>query len=234
MEKKLYRNEIVDARMVEIDRRFAEFERELHKQGVGLGIGTDWLLLAITAATATIGAGSTKVAFGAISTGIVGAKASFDKHALINQALPTLVAQMVAQRESIRATIRGSQDLPVDSYTLYAGLSDLGRFERAGSIPGSLQSIAEDAGQKAATARQQLRDVRTAKFIKTTAGDLLRKFWKPDGKTINTENKGKLEAWMKKNLIATAPGSITMFLRSEVLEDARIQAVKELGLVKEQ
>ena len=219
--------------MVDIDRRFAEFERKLHKQGVGLGIGTDWVLLAITAATATIGAGSTKVAFGTISTGIIGAKASFDKRALRNQTLPTLVAQMVAQRESIRAIIRTSQNLPVDSYTLYAALSDLRRFERAGSIPGSLQSIGEDAGQKVATARQKLRDVRTAKFIKTTSGDLLRKFWKPDGKTINSKNETKLKDWMKKNFIVTSWGAITMFLRSDVFEDARVQAVKELDLVKE-
>ncbi len=229
--KKILRNEIIDARMEEIDKKFGEFEMALHKQGVGYGIGTDWILLAIAGATATIGSKGTKAALGAVTTGIVGAKASFDKNALFDKALPSIITQMVAQRETMRAVIRKSQEYPVETYSIYSALSDLRRFNRAGSIPGAIQSISEDAGQKATTARQELKDIRIAKYVKSTTGDLLRKFWKPDGNKINTTNEQNLKAWMQKNGIATTPGSITMFLRSDILEKPRIQAVKELGLI---
>jgi hypothetical protein len=232
--KKVLRNEIIDARLDELDRKFGEFERDLHIQGVGFGIGTDWLLLAVAGATATVGGASVKAALGAVSAGIVGARVSFDKQALFDRTLPALMAQMVAQRETIRATVRRSQDLPVESYTIYAALSDLQRFEQASSIPGALQAIAEDAGQKATAARAELKDIRTAKFMKTTAGDLLRKFWKPDGVAIDKQNEQRLMKWMTDNGIATGPGAITMFLRSDVLEEARIKAVRELNLMNSQ
>ena len=52
---KAKRNQIIDAHLALIDSRFARFERKLHKHGVGLGVGTDWVQLAIAAATTTIG-----------------------------------------------------------------------------------------------------------------------------------------------------------------------------------
>jgi len=230
--KKILRNEIIDARMDEIDNRFVDFERELYGQGIGFGIGADWALLGLTTATTVAGGESTKTALGAASTGIAGAHASYDKRALFDKTLPSLIAQMVAQRESIRASIRTNEELPVEKYSVYCGLSDLKRFEFAGSIPGSLQAIAEDAGQKAGAAKNELKDIRKAAYAKTKAGDLLRKFWKPDGKTIDESNQTRLREWMQEKSLATGRGTITMFLRSDVLEEARVRAVQDLGLAE--
>jgi hypothetical protein len=230
--KKILRNEIIDARMDEVDARFGDFERDIYKQGVGFGIGTDWAVLGLTATTAIIHGEASKTALGAVSTAVVGGQAAFDKRALFDTALPTLIAQMAAQRESIRASIRASEELAVEDYTIYAALSDLQRFEFAGSIPGSLQSIAEDAGQKAKDARTKINDLQKGAYLKTTSGDLLRKFLKPDGEKINADNEKKLKEWMTENGLSAAPGSITMFLRSDMLEQARIKAVRDLGLVK--
>jgi hypothetical protein len=171
--KRVLRNEILDARMEEIDQKFGAFERELFKQGVGLGIGTDWVVLALTAAAVIAGGESTKTALAAGATAVVGATASFEKRALFDKTLPVLIAQMVAQRETIRTSIRRSEELPVESYSIYAGLSDLQRFEFAGSIPGSLQSIAEDAGQKAKSAMDDLKSLRQGTYLKSNEGDLL-------------------------------------------------------------
>lgn len=227
--KKILRNEILDARIEEIDKNFGEFERALYKQGIGWGIGTDWVLLGLTAATAIIGGESTKTALAAASTAVVGAQASFDKRALFDKSLPALMAQMVAQRETIRASIKASEQLSIENYTVYAGLSDLQRFEFAGSIPGSLQSISQDAGQKAAAAKEEIKDITKGIFMKSKASDLLRKFWKPDGKTADKDHQERLEAWMKENHIATDPGSISMFLYASEFEDLRKKAVQDLG-----
>ena len=157
--KKELRNEIIDARMQEIDKKFEDFERALYKQGIGFGIGTDWVALALTATAVIVHGATSKTAIAAIATGVVGASAAFDKQVLFDKTLPVIIASMVAQRETTRASIRASEELPIESYTIYAALSDLQRFEFAGSIPGSLQSMAVDAGQKAATAQKRQDDI---------------------------------------------------------------------------
>lgn len=226
--KKLIRNEIIDERVLEIDSQFGNFELALWQQGIGAGIGTDWIQLAISAATATVGGESVKSALGAVSTAITGAKASFDKNALFDKTLPAILAQMVAEREKIRANIERSKQLPVADYTLFSALSDIRRFIRVGTIPGGIQTVAEDAGAKAATADKEIKDIRTARFVKDDAGDRLRTFWKPDGKNIDQGNEERLKRWMKKNDLATGPGDITLFLRDEALADLRVRAVREL------
>ena len=228
--KKILRNEIIDARMEEIDLKFGDFERELFKQDVGFGIGTDWVVLGLTATAAVVGGADTKAALAAAAAAVVGAQAAFDKRALFDKTLPVLMAQMVAQRETIRTSIRTSEELPVESYSLYSGLSDLQRFEFAGSIPGSLQSIAEDAGQKTKTAADDLKNLRQGKYLKSNDGDLLEKYWKPDGKTIDATNEAKLKDWMKTQGLETGSGAITMFINSGALQDLRKQAVQFLGL----
>jgi hypothetical protein len=234
LKKKTLRNEIIDTQMAAIDIGFADFERAIYKEGIGWGVGTDWAVLALTAATAIVDPVDTKTALAAVSTAVIGAKASFDKTALFDKTLPALLAQMVAQRETLRAQIRESEDLPVDKYTLSAAMSDLHKFEFAGSLPGAIVSITQDAGYKAAIASQKLLDVREGKFVKSASGDALRNFWKPDGTTVNDANRVKLEAWMNQNGISTAPGMITMFLHGDQFEASRVQAAKDLGLIEQQ
>jgi hypothetical protein len=226
--KKLIRNEIVDERILEADSQFNDFELALWQEGIGSGIGTDWVQLAISAATATAGGESLKSILGAVSTGLTGAKASFDKNAFFDKTLPAILAQIVAEREKIRASIERSKQLPVADYTLFAALSDIRNFIRAGTIPGGIQTTAEEAGAKAATADEEIKDIRTGRFLKDEAGDRLRAFWKPDGKTIDQANEKRLKQWMKQNGLATAPGNITFFLREEAFADLRTRAVRAL------
>jgi hypothetical protein len=226
--KKLIRNEIIDERVLEIDSQFGNFELALWQQGVGTGTGTDWVQLAVSGATATVGGESVKAALGAVSTGIIGAKASFDKNAFFDKTLPAILAQMVATRESIRANIERSKQLSVSEYTLFAALSDIRAFIRAGTIAGGIQSISEDAGEKTTKADKDIKDIRTARFVKDESGDRLRTFWKPDGKTVDPVNEGRLKQWMQQNGLATGPGDITLFLRGEPFADLRVRAVQTL------
>jgi hypothetical protein len=223
------RNDIIDARMAEIDRRFAEFERALYAEGIGVGIGTDWALLALTAASTLSTVSSTQTIFSAVATAVVGGTAAYDKRVLFDKTLPSLMAQMVAQRETQRVAIRTSSQLPVESYTLFAAESDLQAFARAGSIPGAIASVAQDAGQKTAAAQQEMRALTRGVFERTASGTLLRDFWKPDG-VMNKDNEKKILDWLGKNGFDTRPGAITMFLSIQGLEAFRARAAAELGL----
>jgi len=226
--KKNIRNEILDERISEIDHQFGDFEIELWRQGIGSGLATDWVQLVIAGLTATVGGGSTKAALGASQAAVVGAKASFDKNAYMEKTLPVLMAQMVAERETIRAAIEQSRQRSVVEYSLYSGLSDLRRYIRAGTIPGVIQAIAQEAGAKAKKADEEIKDVRTARYVKDDAGERLRKFWKPDGKNPDESNQTILTQWMKKNGLSVEQGDITMFLRDGAKSDLRVRAVREL------
>jgi hypothetical protein len=67
--------------------------------------------------------------------------------------------------------------------------------------------------------------------LRDSSADILRKFWKPDGRRADKSNDQKLSKWMRDNGIDTQPGSIAMFLYSEKQKDARVKAVEELHLI---
>jgi hypothetical protein len=164
--KKELRNKIIDERLLEVDHQFEVFETELWREGVGSGIGTDWAQLAIAGLTATLEGESTKTVLGAIQTGIIGAKASFDKNTYMNKTLPAIMAQMVAQRDTVRAEIEKNKKLSVIDYTIYAAISDIRRFIRAGTIFGAIQEISKDAGEKSKKAIVDITSERTKDFVK--------------------------------------------------------------------
>lgn len=188
------RNEIIDERILEMDYQFRLYEEDLWKEGIGMGIGTDWLLLAMTGATATVGGETLKSALGAASTGIQGAKTSFDKNVYYEKTLPALLAQMVAEREKIRARIIQSKLLPVPEYTLYAALSDLNRYYEAGTLRGVIQIIATDAGEKESRAEAEIRRVIQARYAVTDRDvrDRINSWL-----NANLENVNALERWLR-------------------------------------
>jgi hypothetical protein len=229
--QKTLRNEIIDARLAALDRAFGDYERSIYQEDIQSHVGTDWLLLGLTAGTTVVGAASTKTALGAASTAVVGGTAAFDKRALFDKTLPALLAEMVGARETIRVQIETSKKLEVTDYTWSAADSDLQRFAFAGSLVGAIASVTQAAGQKAANAKQQVQDITNSTFQNSANSKLLQDFWKPNG-TLSADNETKLKQWMTANAISTADGMISMFLYSPILETARAKAVTDLALKK--
>lgn len=64
---------------------------------------------------------------------------------------------------------------------------------------------------------------------KTIPGDIIRKFWKPDGANVEEINESKLRDWMMANNINT---SLPFFIYSDEHKTKRIKAIKDLGLEK--
>lgn len=59
-------------------------------------------------------------------------------------------------------------------------------------------------------------------------GDMLRRFWKPDGDNTIVASNQKLREWMKENDLGKI--SVSAFLRGNLLADARRKAIKDLRL----
>ena len=114
----------------------------------------------------------------------------------------------------------------------------MARQENLNNIPNSdVAKVVSDFKSEGATVRQAKNPDGTWNVTATwsviaipkdVAGNKLRKFWKPNGLSIDTDNEDIIKKWMTKHNLNGL--SITGFIRSDVLFDARAKAVKELSL----
>src|SRR5262249_46089227 len=133
----------------------------------GFGLATDLIVLGLNAAGAVVGGAEAKSALAAASGGIVGAKGAVDKDLFYQKTLPALIAQMSAQRKVVLVDIRRGLTLDVDQYPLQQALVDLENYYAAGTIPGAINAIVQDAGATSQTAQLELR--RDAAFVQNQA-----------------------------------------------------------------
>lgn len=149
------RNEIINGRIAAIDLRFNLFQKELREEGLNLNVGTDAIILGLGAAGALVSGGTSQV-LSATSAAVAGLHGSIDKNAFYEQAMPALFAQMIAQRKKVLVRIRAGLARSTPDYPLQQGFADLEDYQYAGSIPGAIATIIDDAGEKSAQASKSL------------------------------------------------------------------------------
>ena len=149
------RNEIINGRLAAIDIQFSLFQKNLHEDGLNLNIGSDAIVLGLGAAGALASGGTSQV-LSATSAAVTGLNGSINKNAFYEQTMPALFAQMIAQRKKVLAKIRTGLASNSSDYPLQQGFVDIEDYQYAGSIPGSLATIVEDAGVTSAKATQTL------------------------------------------------------------------------------
>ena len=229
-EKVELRNEIINAQIRAYDIRFQEYEQNLFDLGIGLGVGTDWASLALSGLTATVGTASTKAALGAANSALVGAKGALDKHLFMEKTLPVIMTEMANQRSAILLQIRaGLNEVDVSKYSLNHALGDIQRYARAGSIAAALTGIAANSGSELKSNTNELNRLTTFSYLKDSAGDKLRSFWKPGGQA-NAENAQKIRMEMEELGLATGRGRLANFVRAAEFAELRVEVVKRLGL----
>ena len=226
------RNNIIDARMRVRDRNFREFKKSLYQEGLKLGLGVDWLLLTLAGATATVGGETLKAALGAVTTGIVGAKASFDKRAFMEKSLAGIFAQMKAQRAVVELSIRTKMSSGIDVYSVHLALSDLEKYYDAGTLPDALDGIIQGANVKSEEAEDKLAKFRVIKFqIPGSTGARIKEWYRPAG-VLNPARRDLLVRWLATARPGINPAGLPfpVFLRERQLEPARVQAITDLRI----
>jgi hypothetical protein len=164
-EKKTYRDEVVAGRIRAIDLHFGAFQQAVFREGVDTNIVTDLIILGLGAATATTGGVGLKAALGATTTGVAGARTSIDKNLYFEKTMPALVAQMIASRKTVLVRIQEGLDKNVALYPLFQALIDLEDYYNAGSIPGAIAAVTEQAGATAKNADAVMLSVRNKAFF---------------------------------------------------------------------
>lgn len=145
LSKRAWRNEVINARVRAADFQFNKFQQMLFEEGVGFGLATEWMVLALNAVGAVSSGGVAKV-LSATSAAVVGGKAAFDKNAYFEKTMPALVATMMAKRKDVLVRIREGLTKDIDEYSLYLALGDVDTYYNVGTIPGAIVEIAEAAG----------------------------------------------------------------------------------------
>lgn len=165
------RNNILDARIRAGNVRFGQFERNLYSQGIGFGVGTDWLAIALNSVATFSKSAAPELS--AVSAAVIGGRASFEKQALYNLSLPVMLAQIYAKRQEVLARIRAGETREISEYSLYRGLDDVDDYEHAGSIPAAMTEIVTNAGAQASEAKAKLDKIDSQIRYACTASDEL-------------------------------------------------------------
>jgi hypothetical protein len=226
--KKEYRDEVITARIRAIDLNYNEFVKNISEEAKKLNIGSDSAVLILGAAGAVSTITSTQAILAATSATVTGVKSSIGKNAFFDSTLLALVSQMQANRKQVLVNLYIGLELGVKNYSLMRALIDIEDYFQAGTIIGAVSEINKASGVKKSEAEAELSNIIKGTYQKDKAGDAIRLFWKPDGKTIDASNLGRLKVWMKANGIDNT--SITLFMRAQHFEDARAKAVKEIPI----
>ena len=150
------RNQFIERRLAVLDVQFQDFVRDLARDNANAD------LLVALAGVGTGGAGAlvSKTAsqiLSAVSGGLAGGKAAYDKAVLYDNAITALIAQMAAGRQKVAARIFTRWQYNVEDYPLWLARQDIDAYELAGSLPGAIIATAEDAKDKAEQAEDVLR-----------------------------------------------------------------------------
>jgi hypothetical protein len=141
--------------MLGIDINFSQFEKKLFQENREASFLTTIATLGLTTAGAMTGT----AVLSAISAGLIGTKAAFDSHVLLDRAILAIHTQMRAQRDVIAARLRSGMRQDVSAYPLALAITDIEAYYNAGTLLGAFVGITESAGVKAEKASTDLENV---------------------------------------------------------------------------
>ena len=147
------RNRFIETRLAIVDSQFQDFVVALAAENAQSSLAIDLAGIGVGGAGSLVSGGTSKV-LSAISAGLTGGQAAYDKSALHDKALLALVAQMHASRQAIAAEIYQRWSLDTTKYPLWIARQDIEAYQFAGSLPGAISATASDAQHKAQQAKE--------------------------------------------------------------------------------
>jgi hypothetical protein len=148
------RDVIVQALMIAIDLRYAQFELKFFDSTRSGGFIADLATLGLTAAGGAIPSLSQELSITA--AGVIGTREAFRREVLVEQTSGALLTAMNARRAQYRTRIYHGLRRSAIDYPLAAALADVYAYYRAGTIPGALQGVAQAVGTERNNAERNL------------------------------------------------------------------------------
>ena len=143
---KRLRDKIAYGLMGEIDDAYGQFTKNLYSGKGAFGVAGDSALLGLTAAATIATHTPTKTILAALGTAVTGVNLSVDKNFFAQQTYQTIAVAMQTRRDKARDVIITSLAKADADYPLGATKRDLVAYFYAGTLPGGLQELQEEAG----------------------------------------------------------------------------------------
>ncbi len=153
---KARRNEIIFARMAEIDILYTDYETRFARQQRESDFAFALLGLGLGSAGAFAGEVASQ-ALSAASGAVTGVQQAYQKEILVERTVQAFISEMRANRAKVRQSILIKLDADMTLYPLQAAISDLELYRHAGTLTAALVGIAEAAALRESAATDQLR-----------------------------------------------------------------------------
>jgi len=151
---KLLRDTIVRRALTDIEIQYQEYALQLSTRTAAANIAGDSTTLGLAAATTLVG-GDIKDMLAQASTAFAGARLSVNKNYFHDKGMDALLAQMQASRTTIVTQISLKLGRTVDEYPLDSAWLDLVDLYYAGTLPGAVQALTQQASAAAEQAKQE-------------------------------------------------------------------------------
>lgn len=144
------RDRIVYGLMSEIDDAYGQYARRLFSGKADIAVAGDSVVLGLTAASTIATHTPTKTILSALGTAVTGVNLSVDKNFFAQQTFQAIAIAMQTRRDKARTLIMNNlQNKDDEDYPLEAVKRDLFAYFYAGTLPGGLQELQEEAAQAA-------------------------------------------------------------------------------------
>jgi hypothetical protein len=203
------RNEIVAARMREIDSFYYAFEASLIRERQEIGFISSIVGIGLSGAVPLVSSIATKNALGVASSALQGGTKAFSDEVLFQKTVQVLATQMRAHRDAVAANIitrMKTQD--IGAYPLSMALGDVDEYYAAGTIAGALIEIQKTVSAESDLTATEKANAVMVKFVPMT--DLSKRilaFWR-----ANPNKRADIKAWLRSNAQGMPIG---VFLNSE-------------------
>lgn len=219
------RSSTIHKKIRDIDLAYSEFESKIYKENIVADLSTDITVLALSGATVIVGGTQTKEALAAITTFILGSKASFDKRALFENTMAVLVQKMRADRAQVKNDILRGISQPFDKYNADGVSIDIARYYYSGTIPSALTGLAKVAVDEESKAKEEQKKIAEDQFLSDASRKCLIAYWKPND-VVDVNNQNEITTW--KNNSKYKDMQFGFFMNGAGAARARIDAVNYL------
>jgi hypothetical protein len=209
------RNKIVYSVMAEIDYVFYDYETKLFLNEGEFHGGADFLQLGMAAGGTLTNGTRAKTILSALLTGVTGVDLSVDKNFFRQQTVQAITSSMEANRDRIKTIIFQQLDQTTTSYPYPAARADLIHYFFAGTLPGGLQQLNQDAGTNAKSEKAALNQVQVGHI---TPGDVsnITKINAAIAKAFSDNDLGPVADYLEAMGIMTPPNPTRATLEAEL------------------
>jgi hypothetical protein len=241
-QRRQMRDAVVWGRISAYDVKFRQFRKKLASETNGTNVGSDITTLILSGVGATTGTAGTKSALAAATNVVTGAKGSLSKNLFYEKTLPALFTQMDANRTKVLARITKGLSTSDAEYPLQLALLDLSAYADAGSIPGAIAGVTEQAAMEKAAAEVDISDLRESTFGNSASTQRLVAWLYPNGKEVGPDGKSvpaiparwdALQDWLNQNGLGDLAPYVLVHgitVHGEKAEGYRVKAIKDLNI----